>query len=236
MSRKTTASERPRPCATRLVRHRPVAFSAAAGMSAAADVVIHHENPQRLVNGLRRSDCAQISLRAARAVRRIGRLRTASRHVVVVARRRLTRRVPIARVAADPPPVPGAERPGGWPGAVNYRLHGSPPQYWSKDNSAGLAKLADGFLEATAASVESWCVLDNMASVAALENACASSLNSCTHNGNASPGARPICCLQQHRSFPIQRGLEVSFCSGSHASAVTTAPRPESQSGESART
>jgi uncharacterized protein YecE (DUF72 family) len=32
----------------------------------------------------------------------------------------------VARVAADPVTVPGADRPGGWGGLAYYRLHGSP--------------------------------------------------------------------------------------------------------------
>ena len=35
----------------------------------------------------------------------------------------------IARVAADPAPVPRADAPGGWPGIVYCRLHGSPRIY-----------------------------------------------------------------------------------------------------------
>ncbi len=37
----------------------------------------------------------------------------------------------IGRVAADPAVVPAAAVPGGWPGIVYYRLHGSPRKYWS---------------------------------------------------------------------------------------------------------
>ena len=35
-------------------------------------------------------------------------------------------RFEVGRVAADPPPTTGADAPGGWPGIVYYRLHGSP--------------------------------------------------------------------------------------------------------------
>ena len=75
----------------------------------------------------------------------------------------------IARVAADPPPAPGAERPGGWSGLVYYRLHGSPAKYRSS--------YADGRLEAiagqliTAGDAPAWCIFDNTASGAATADA-----------------------------------------------------------------
>jgi uncharacterized protein YecE (DUF72 family) len=37
----------------------------------------------------------------------------------------------IARVAADPAPVPAAAEPGGWSGLIYFRLHGSPKRYYS---------------------------------------------------------------------------------------------------------
>jgi uncharacterized protein YecE (DUF72 family) len=37
----------------------------------------------------------------------------------------------VTRVAADPAVVPRAARPGGWPGLVYHRLHGSPQMYYS---------------------------------------------------------------------------------------------------------
>jgi uncharacterized protein YecE (DUF72 family) len=76
----------------------------------------------------------------------------------------------IARVAADPPPAPGAGLPGGWKGVVYYRLHGAPRKYWSPYGRDYLAALAHT-LRLVAASVEAWCVFDNTASGAALENA-----------------------------------------------------------------
>jgi uncharacterized protein YecE (DUF72 family) len=76
----------------------------------------------------------------------------------------------VARVAADPPPVPGADRPGGWGGAVYFRMHGSPRKYWSYYPEHSLHALARAFHDATQAA-EIWCVFDNTASGAALENA-----------------------------------------------------------------
>jgi uncharacterized protein YecE (DUF72 family) len=76
----------------------------------------------------------------------------------------------IARVSADPPPAPGADVPGGWKGLVYYRLHGSPRKYWSRYDDAFIARLAEA-LRAVPVSVDAWCVFDNTASGAALENA-----------------------------------------------------------------
>jgi uncharacterized protein YecE (DUF72 family) len=75
----------------------------------------------------------------------------------------------VARVAADPPPAAGAGPPGGWSGIVYYRWHGSPRKYWSRYDAATMSTLADA-LRAVRAS-EVWCIFDNTASGAALENA-----------------------------------------------------------------
>jgi uncharacterized protein YecE (DUF72 family) len=74
----------------------------------------------------------------------------------------------IARVAADPPPAPGADLPGGWPGIAYVRLHGSPRKYWSKYTADTIERLASLMCDATN---DAWCVFDNTASGAALENA-----------------------------------------------------------------
>ena len=79
-------------------------------------------------------------------------------------------RYQVGRVAADPATVSWAGRPGGWGGMVYYRLHGSPRMYWSRYDEAYLAALADA-LRVAAASAETWCVFDNTATGAALENA-----------------------------------------------------------------
>ncbi|MCA1559774.1 MAG: DUF72 domain-containing protein [Acidobacteria bacterium] len=76
----------------------------------------------------------------------------------------------VARVAADPPAAPGADVPGGWNGIVYFRLHGSPRKYWSRYSSEYIETLARA-LCGTAASAEAWCVFDNTASGAAIENA-----------------------------------------------------------------
>lgn len=79
----------------------------------------------------------------------------------------------IARVAADPPPVAGvgAEEPGGWPGLVYYRLHGSPKRYYSAYSEEYLCALAPRLLATAAAGVPAWCIFDNTAAGAALPNA-----------------------------------------------------------------
>jgi uncharacterized protein YecE (DUF72 family) len=78
----------------------------------------------------------------------------------------------VARVAADPPPVADGAKPGGWPGRVYDRLHGSPRRYYSA--------YPDGFVEdlsrrlaAASEAVPAWCIFDNTAGGAATENALA---------------------------------------------------------------
>lgn len=76
----------------------------------------------------------------------------------------------VARVAADPAPVPAGAEPGAWPGLVYYRLHGSPRRYYSSYHSSRLQALAER-LAAHAARAEVWCVFDNTAAGAATANA-----------------------------------------------------------------
>ena len=76
----------------------------------------------------------------------------------------------VARVAADPSPAEAAERPDGWTGVVYYRLHGAPRKYWSRYDGEYIAALADT-LRLSPSSSEVWCVFDNTASGADLENA-----------------------------------------------------------------
>jgi uncharacterized protein YecE (DUF72 family) len=76
----------------------------------------------------------------------------------------------VARVAADPARVPAAGMPGAWKGLVYYRLHGSPRPYWSRYDAEYLSRLAAA-LGRREAGIEAWCIFDNTASGAALENA-----------------------------------------------------------------
>lgn len=74
----------------------------------------------------------------------------------------------VARVAADPARYPQAADPGGWPGLVYFRLHGSPRTYYSSYEPTYLANLAE---KLAAMPVETWCIFDNTASGAAGVNA-----------------------------------------------------------------
>lgn len=76
----------------------------------------------------------------------------------------------ISRVAADPAPAPEAAVPGGWPRLAYFRLHGSPRRYWSRYDEGYIATLAAA-VRNSATAEEAWCVFDNTASGAALENA-----------------------------------------------------------------
>jgi uncharacterized protein YecE (DUF72 family) len=76
----------------------------------------------------------------------------------------------ISRVAADPPPVPEATVPAGWPRVAYFRLHGSPRKYWSRYNEDDIATFA-ATVRSVATAEEVWCVFDNTASGAAIDNA-----------------------------------------------------------------
>lgn len=84
----------------------------------------------------------------------------------------LLRGLSIARVAADPPRPAGAGEPGGWPGLVYRRLHGSPRMYFSNYDDAALRGIARR-IEAEKAGAEVWCIFDNTAAGHALGNALA---------------------------------------------------------------
>ena len=83
----------------------------------------------------------------------------------------LMRRHRIARVAADPARVPAAAEPGGDPGLVYHRLHGSPTMYRSDYDPPRIASLAERLREAAAPGVERWCIFDNTTLGAATGNA-----------------------------------------------------------------
>lgn len=69
----------------------------------------------------------------------------------------------VARVAADPAPVPCAAVPGGWRGFVYHRLHGSPRTYYSAYSPEALDATARLVADAMAHVRESWCIFDNTA-------------------------------------------------------------------------
>ena len=82
----------------------------------------------------------------------------------------LLERYGISRVAADPPPVPESTTPAGSSRLAYFRLHGSPRTYWSRYDENTIAALAVTIARFTAAE-QIWCVFDNTASGAAIENA-----------------------------------------------------------------
>jgi len=77
----------------------------------------------------------------------------------------------IGRVLADPVLHEEAAAPGGWPGLVYLRMHGTPRVYWSAYDDALLARVAQRLRQAKADGAECWCVLDNTAGGAAVGNA-----------------------------------------------------------------
>ncbi|MEJ5992729.1 DUF72 domain-containing protein [Ramlibacter sp. PS3R-8] len=83
----------------------------------------------------------------------------------------LLRAQEVARVLADPVRhAPGAA-PGGWPGRIYLRLHGSPRVYYSSYEPALVQALARRILAAEQAGAEVWCIFDNTASGAAAGDA-----------------------------------------------------------------
>ena len=77
----------------------------------------------------------------------------------------------VARVAADPAPVPAAAEPAGWPELVYVRLHGSPRMYYSAYGEPYLDRLADRLRQAATQASEVWCIFDNTGLGAATPNA-----------------------------------------------------------------
>ncbi len=74
----------------------------------------------------------------------------------------------VARVAADPPKGHTACAPGGWPGVVYFRLHGSPRTYFTPYEQPFMMAIAE---RAADYSVPVWVIFDNTGSGAAFENA-----------------------------------------------------------------
>ncbi len=84
---------------------------------------------------------------------------------------RLLADLEIGRIAADPVLAPGGGEPGGWPGVVYYRLHGSPRTYYSAYGAERVATLAPALTSAAATGSEVWCIFDNTALGAAAVDA-----------------------------------------------------------------
>ena len=70
----------------------------------------------------------------------------------------------------QPAPLPNATAPAGWPRLAYFRLHGSPRTYWSRYDEIAIATLA-ATVRTISTAAEVWCVFDNTASGAAIENA-----------------------------------------------------------------
>jgi uncharacterized protein YecE (DUF72 family) len=77
----------------------------------------------------------------------------------------------IGRVLADPVLHAAGGAPGGWPGLVYVRLHGSPRMYYSSYSKATLQALALKLRESADSGAAVWCIFDNTASGAAVANA-----------------------------------------------------------------
>jgi uncharacterized protein YecE (DUF72 family) len=84
---------------------------------------------------------------------------------------KLLARFEVARVLADPVLHEQAAAPGGWPGLVYLRLHGSPRRYWSAYDDALLDRLAQRLRRAREEGVPCWCIFDNTAGGEAVSNA-----------------------------------------------------------------
>jgi uncharacterized protein YecE (DUF72 family) len=77
----------------------------------------------------------------------------------------------VARVAADPVTVPGADRPGGWGDLAYYRLHGSPRRYYSAYSDDDIQRYAAEMHAHAPRAATHWCIFDNTAGSAATSNA-----------------------------------------------------------------
>lgn len=83
----------------------------------------------------------------------------------------MLRRFAVARVAADPARVPQAAEPGGFPGLVYYRLHGSPVIYRSDYGEAYLDEFTAKLARHAKNGTPAWCIFDNTMLGAATSNA-----------------------------------------------------------------
>jgi len=83
----------------------------------------------------------------------------------------LARDFEVARVLADPVRYDAGRAPGGWPGFIYVRLHGSPRMYYSAYERSVIEALAARLQMAQAQCDDAWCIFDNTASGAAVTNA-----------------------------------------------------------------
>lgn len=105
---------------------------------------------------------------------------------------RLLTRFEVARVLADPVLHARGAMPGGWPGLVYLRLHGSPRRYWSTYEAPVLAALAKRLRQALDEGVPCWCIFDNTAGGEAVGNALSlAGLVPATPQSTVNHGQRP---------------------------------------------
>jgi len=67
----------------------------------------------------------------------------------------------VARVGADPAPVPSAAEPGGYDQVVYVRLHGSPRVYYSAYSVESLQRVARAVEQKASSGISTWCIFDN---------------------------------------------------------------------------
>jgi uncharacterized protein YecE (DUF72 family) len=79
----------------------------------------------------------------------------------------------VARVAADPAPVPAAAEPAAWPGLAYFRWHGAPRIYYSDYDAESRRQIRQRLDAARKGGAEIWCIFDNTAEGHALGNALA---------------------------------------------------------------
>ncbi len=84
----------------------------------------------------------------------------------------LLQRYRIARVAADPAPVAGADAPGGHDGIAYHRLHGSPRRFYDACGADYVTDLAQR-LQAAAGATDTWCIFNNTANESGFQDALA---------------------------------------------------------------
>lgn len=77
----------------------------------------------------------------------------------------------VGRVLADPVVHEAGRLPGGFAGTVYVRLHGSPRMYYSAYDRAVLDALVARLQQAATPGTAVWCIFDNTAEGAAVENA-----------------------------------------------------------------
>jgi uncharacterized protein YecE (DUF72 family) len=75
----------------------------------------------------------------------------------------MLKRYAIGRVAADPPPHPGANEASGHMGVRYFRLHGAPRIYYDNYSDEFLQRMAAHLRMCIASGAMAWCIFDNTA-------------------------------------------------------------------------